>query len=195
MCSKDHRLPVCGAALALLDRERRCGKGVGSGHERGDQTRAVASAREVDEASKGPNSASPTAGVFSAARAHEKVGFSAAGDLLQLSPGTVGAGARGRFSAYIAQDFLAIGALGTGRAGLVLGPVLPYVLGGLGVGFIGVEHNDTEMAYLGGGTANNESAAPAACHPLLIGRECPRTGIGVRNNVLGVGVKTAEIAR
>ncbi|MFT3923986.1 MAG: hypothetical protein QM778_15740 [Myxococcales bacterium] len=113
------------------------------------ETRALANPREVAEATRGPKFGL-TAGPFFRSPEHH-VGFALSGDFyydFRLGPVVLAPGLRA--TGYVTQDFLAIAGLGTLRAGLSLGPVLPYLLGGVGIGFIGHE-NDTGASYLGGG--------------------------------------------
>jgi hypothetical protein len=112
--------------------------------------RALANAREIDAATRGPKF-NLTAGAFFRSPS-DHVGFSGAGDFyydFRLGPLVVAPGAR--LSAYIIRDFYSVAAYATARMGLSLGPVLPYVMGGAGFGYIGADDQDQGFAYLGGG--------------------------------------------
>lgn len=80
-----------------------------------------------------------------------RVGFSIAGDLrygIELGPIVVAPGAR--VSGFFPSGFYALTGLATGRITVPLGPFGPYVLGGVGPGYIS-EPSHTGLAYLGGG--------------------------------------------
>ncbi|MET0286364.1 MAG: hypothetical protein ABW352_17925 [Polyangiales bacterium] len=79
------------------------------------------------------------------------VGFSIAGDVrygfevgpLVLAPGM-------RVGAYFPADYYALTALATGRVTLPIGPVGPYLVGGVGPGYLS-DPSSVGAAYVGGG--------------------------------------------
>ncbi len=112
--------------------------------------RVLATGAEVDDATQGYKFGG-SAGVFFRSPS-DRVGFSFTGDLtysLRLGPVMVAPGAR--ISGYFAKDFKAMGGFGTLTSALCLGPVLPFVMGGVGVGYIGGDYKDVGVGYLGGG--------------------------------------------
>jgi len=114
------------------------------------EKRALADARGVEEATTGPKLGITAGAFFRSPQDH--VGFSFAGDFyydFRLGPLVLAPGLRA--SGYIIRDFLAVAGFGTLRAGTSLGPVIPYALGGVGVGFIGHDGRDTGLGYVGGG--------------------------------------------
>lgn len=114
--------------------------------------RALANSKEMAEATRGPKF-NVTAGAFFRSP-QDHVGFSLAGDFyydFRLGPLVLAPG--GRLSAYIIRDFFAFAGFATLRAGLTLGPVLPYLMGGAGFGYIGIggQNDAAGVSYLGGG--------------------------------------------
>lgn len=131
-----------------------CGWGIGPGSAAAQATnveqRALATPDEVAEATRGPKF-NLTAGVFFRSPS-DHVGFSLAGDFyydFRLGPLVLAPG--GRFTGYIIRDFYAIAGFATLRTGLSLGPVLPYLMGGAGFGYIAADDKDAGVSYLGGG--------------------------------------------
>jgi hypothetical protein len=79
------------------------------------------------------------------------VGFSVAGDVrygFEVGPVVLAPGAR--VAGYFPPDFWALTALATGRVTLPLGPFAPYLVGGVGPGYLS-EPSRAGAAYLGGG--------------------------------------------
>jgi len=79
------------------------------------------------------------------------VGFSIAGDYrygIDVGPVVVAPGVR--LAGYFPSGFVALTALATARITVPLGPVGPYVLGGIGPGYVS-EPKQAGAAYLGGG--------------------------------------------
>jgi hypothetical protein len=114
------------------------------------ERRALAPANEVAEATHGPK-LNFTAGAFFRSPS-DHVGFAAAGDFyydFRLGPLVVAPGAR--LSAYLIRDFLGIAGYATVRTGMTFGPVVPYLMGGAGFGYVGEEDKEVGFAYLGGG--------------------------------------------
>ena len=112
--------------------------------------RGVANADDVEAATQGPKF-NLTAGAFFRSPS-DHVGFSGAGDFyydFRLGPLVLAPGAR--LSAYTIRDFLSVAGYATARMGVSIGPVLPYVMGGAGVGYIGLHAQEWGFAYLGGG--------------------------------------------
>lgn len=80
-----------------------------------------------------------------------RVGFSIAADFrygLELGPTVIAPGAR--LSGLFPSGFVSLSALGTLRLTIPLGPVGPFVLGGVGPGYVS-EPSHVGLAYLGGG--------------------------------------------
>jgi hypothetical protein len=79
------------------------------------------------------------------------VGFSIAGDVrygFEIGPLVLAPGAR--VAGYFPPDFYALSALATGRITYPIGPVGPYLVGGIGPGYLS-DPSQAGAAYLGGG--------------------------------------------
>jgi hypothetical protein len=80
-----------------------------------------------------------------------KVGFSISGDFrygIEVGPIVVAPGAR--LAGYFPSDLTVLAALGTTRLVFPVGPVGPYVLGGVGPGWVS-EPSKAGLAYMAGG--------------------------------------------
>jgi hypothetical protein len=80
-----------------------------------------------------------------------RVGFSIAGDYrrgYEVGPTILAPGAR--VSGFFPSGFVAVTALATGRLTVPVGPVGPYVMGGLGPGWVS-QPSEAGLALLGGG--------------------------------------------
>ncbi len=83
----------------------------------------------------------------------ERVGFSISGDVrygIELGPVIVAPGAR--LAGYFPSDLTVLAGMATTRVTLPLGPVGPYVLGGVGPGWVS-EPSEAGLAYMAGGGA------------------------------------------
>jgi hypothetical protein len=81
-----------------------------------------------------------------------KVGFSIAGDVrygFELGPTVLAPGLR--LGGYFPSDNTILVALGTTRLTIPVGPVGPYVLGGIGPGYVSDPSSEVGIAYLVGG--------------------------------------------
>lgn len=81
----------------------------------------------------------------------ESVGFSISGDVrygIELGPVVVAPG--GRLAGYFPSELTVLAALATTRVTLPLGPVGPYVLGGVGPGWVS-EPSEAGLAWMAGG--------------------------------------------
>jgi hypothetical protein len=136
------------------------------------ERQVLATPAEAAEATRGFKFGG-SAGVFFRSP-DDRVGFSFEGDLLyafRLGPLVLAPGAR--IAGYFAKDFDAVGAFGTLSPGLALGPVLPFLIGGLGIGYIG-DPKDVGIAYLGGG-----GLLVALRRRLLLGAEATYQGFAL----------------
>ena len=80
-----------------------------------------------------------------------RVGFSLAGDYrygVELGPIVLAPGLR--LAGFFPSGFMALSALGTARLTVPLGPVGPYVMGGVGPGYVN-KPSETGLAFMGGG--------------------------------------------
>lgn len=80
-----------------------------------------------------------------------RVGFSIAGDVrygFEVGPTVLAPGAR--VAAFFPSGFFALTALATGRITVPVGPLGPYVLGGVGPGYVS-DPARAGLSYLGGG--------------------------------------------
>jgi hypothetical protein len=80
-----------------------------------------------------------------------RVGFSIGGDVrygFEIGPTILAPGAR--VAAFFPSGFFALSALATGRITIPVGPLGPYLLGGVGPGYVS-KPSQAGLSYLGGG--------------------------------------------
>jgi hypothetical protein len=112
------------------------------------EERLLAAPDEVDRATQGFKMAL-AAGVFYPSP-QDRAGVSLGGDVLyDVRLGSVVLAPGLRVTGYFTKDFTGLGAFGTFSAGLRLGPVLPFLIGGVGGGYAS-EPEEWGVAYLGG---------------------------------------------
>lgn len=112
-----------------------------------------------------------------------RVGFSLAGDYrygIELGPVVLAPGVR--LSGFFPAGFVALSALGTARLTVPLGPVGPYVMGGVGPGYVS-QPSEVGLAFMGGG-----GLMVYVAEAFAIGAEASYLGItGTRFRALFIG--------
>lgn len=114
------------------------------------QAEAPPTAREIVVAYNVGSRFSIAPGIF-IPRDGQRVGFSIAGDYrygIELGPVVLAPGVR--LSGFFPSQFVALSALGTARLTVPLGPVGPYVMGGVGPGYVS-KPAEPGLAFMGGG--------------------------------------------